>query len=119
MTFWLLRIALTAFALWFLRGLWVATQRPRLAYRSHETLAKKRMFITVDRQELLPPWRLLRETWLVSLHTTSDFPTREGDGRVERREHYGRLLMTPLGKRLEALQETIEAREEQLREMSK
>jgi hypothetical protein len=114
---WLTKLAVGIFAAWFLRGVYAAVCRPRLTYRSHELLKDKRMFITVDRQEVLPPWRSLRETWLVARHGRLTFPSREGDGRVAKDSTYD--VLSPLGKRLEALQETIEAREEQLKEMSK
>jgi hypothetical protein len=109
---WLARIAGSAFAIWFLRGLWVASQRPRLTYRSHEVV-KAGMFITVDRQQLVPPWLSERETWLV--HSFGP-PTREGDG-YQARDDYGNC--TSLGHRIKALKVTIEARDEQLREISK
>lgn len=63
------QIAAFGFATWLLWGVWKATMRPRLVYVSHTKLDKDRTFckslLTVRRQQLLPPFLVKEETWLI------------------------------------------------------
>jgi len=87
MTAWLLSFGwnwlLVPVGFWFLRGLWRAVSKPRIKYRSHTKVGKSGHLLDVYRQELLPPWRNLEETWYVNLtEWHSDSPcVREGDGK--------------------------------------
>jgi hypothetical protein len=75
---------LVPFLVWFVRGVCVAYLRPRLKYRLHSK-TKSGYLLSVTRQELLPPWRALDETYLVpEIETIS----REGDGWVPPRDTY-------------------------------
>lgn len=81
MTNWLTQIATVAFAIWFARGVWKATMRPRLTYVSHQEVKGHGTLLTVKRQELLPPWRMLEETWLLPGKSYYDQTAiRESDG---------------------------------------
>jgi hypothetical protein len=104
---WATMVAAAVAAVWFLRGLWVATQRPRLSYRSHE-LTTAGVFITVDRQQLLPPWLNRRETWLL----IGDSAYRENEARTEGKYDQESGIYDGLC----AIRETIKAREELLKE---
>lgn len=65
-------------AIWFANGLRKALLNPRIKYVSHTPAAKHGKLVTLRRQELLPPWRLLDETWLVD----EDRAIRDGDGQT-------------------------------------
>lgn len=81
---WLLVPVLT----WFARGVWVAWTRPRLKYRLHHKV-KSGYLLSVTRQELMPPWRALEETYLVPPSQRISFEgcvSREADGWVVPRE---------------------------------
>jgi hypothetical protein len=87
LTSWPSQIAVVVFAVWFLRGLWVATQRPRLKYVSHSDVEHRNWLVTVERQQLLPPWTKVTETWLVTEEYDGATAVREGDGyRVAHRD---------------------------------
>jgi hypothetical protein len=80
---WMGQLAFAVFAIWFARGVWKATMRPRLTYVSHSEVKGHGWFITVRRQELIPPWRTIEETWLTdSLSVSNSTLTRVGDGKV-------------------------------------
>ena len=79
LTNWASQIALVVFAAWFLNGLRKAILRPRIAYVMHSDV-KGETLLTVRRQERLPPWRLLEETWLL-LPDGRHHCIREGDGK--------------------------------------
>jgi hypothetical protein len=109
MTWWLTKVGALVFAIWFLRGLWVATQRPRLKVLSHEDLGKDGIFVTVMRQQLLPPWLSVRETWLVP-DSRENCPMRESDG----------LTVQPnegLGLKLHSAVHAAQVREKQMKDM--
>lgn len=73
------QIALCVFAAWFGWGVWKAVMRPRLVYISHVELKHgKGKLLTVKRQQLLPPWLVKEETWLLAPYGKA--ATREGDG---------------------------------------
>jgi len=72
-------VALAIFAAWFAWGLLRAIKNPRVKYVSHATLSgnlRGKSLLTVRRQQLLPPWLIREETWLVDDHGA----IREGDG---------------------------------------
>lgn len=74
-------------AVWFTRGVYVAWVRPRIKLLSASKAGKEGTLLTVQRQEMLPPWRLMSETWLIGSRRDhwGDRTTlcyREGDGRV-------------------------------------
>lgn len=81
-------------AIWFLRGVLVALYRPRvriISFREASVQARpttcfhcikgayESFLVDIERQRLLPPWLMCRETWLVTGNTC----IREGDGRSE------------------------------------
>ena len=143
MTGWILSFgwnwALVPVAIWFARGIWVAYLRPELKYLSHTSFTKKVDFIsdeerennarypslypkrpggydvsfsliTIKRQELLPPWRLLDETWLLSVAPTgATIAYLEGDGW----QHYA------IGKKLSGMMLVVQARAQELEDLSK
>jgi hypothetical protein len=72
-------------AAWFARGVYIAWTRPWLKCVSVSKLKGDRALVTVMRQERLPPWRRIEETWYVG--TRQDMwgdrtarAHREGDG---------------------------------------
>lgn len=69
-------------AVWFLRGLYVVMQRPRIRYVGHSKAHRSLYFLTVVRQQRLPPWLATKETWLVD-PCGKDICAREGDGKTE------------------------------------
>jgi hypothetical protein len=80
LTSWIGQIAAVVFAAWFLHGLWKATMRPRVTLVSYTELKERtQCLLAVRRNELLPPWRTLEETWL--LEVRSWYCVRESDGR--------------------------------------
>jgi hypothetical protein len=78
LTNWITQIAVLAFCVWFLNGLRKALLNPSLQYVSHINVGERGALIKIQRQQLLPPWRTLDESWLLR----SDCATREGDGRT-------------------------------------
>jgi hypothetical protein len=77
------QIVALVFAGWFLNGLRKAVMKPRLTYASHQFVPHQGYFLTVKRQELLPPWRTLDETWFLDKPSPSKKTTactRESDG---------------------------------------
>lgn len=102
-------LALVA-ALWFLNGLRKAMFKPSLTYISHQ-VAKRAgwnghdgYFVTVERQQLLPPWLLVKETWFVNMAGTR-YPslveaTRESDGHLCQGEGLALRLSALLNLRL-------------------
>jgi hypothetical protein len=91
MTAWALSFGwnwlLVPVAIWFVNGLRKAALNPRIRLHSF-TRAGKGHLVEVTRQELLPPWRQLRETWFLHEHPQykanpyDGQATREGDGRT-------------------------------------
>jgi hypothetical protein len=84
MTAWLLSFGwnwlLVPVAAWFLNGLRKALFVPRVRLLQH-TKSGPGFLVTLRRQQLLPPWQNLTETWYV-LEAKKDC-VREGDGRHE------------------------------------
>ena len=84
LTEWLLKLSwnylFIPVGVWFLRGVWVASTRPRIKYVEHTVLSEQLTLFRVVRQERLPPWRALEETWL--LDTRYGRATRESDGKM-------------------------------------
>jgi hypothetical protein len=115
---WIGQLAAVVFAAWFLRGLWKATMRPRLTYISSSFARKeherREYLVSVKRQELLPPWRTLEETWLVVIAPkgTADWCAREGDGKFLPQND-------KLSVRLRALVRLAKARESETEELLK
>lgn len=69
--------------IWFALGLRRALRNPRIQYVDHSEVGNNHL-ITIRRQEWLPPWRNLTETWHVinySYHYDTIL-TREGDGLI-------------------------------------
>ena len=94
MTAWILSFgwnwALVPVVAWFIHGVWKALYRPRVKLLDYVQVpgTKSRnsygdevweYLVTLNRQQLLPPWRNLQETWLVRARDC----VREGDGRCE------------------------------------
>lgn len=83
MTTWVLSFGwnwlLVPVLVWFLNGLRKATlnQRTRLV-SAHEAGGVLRL--EIDRQEMLPPWRTVRETWITSKLEMHEAWTRLSDG---------------------------------------
>ena len=65
--------------LWVVNGLRKAVLKPRVQYLEHSEIKHHGSLVKIKRQELLPPWRTLEETWLVPYVT--GVCVREGDGR--------------------------------------
>lgn len=57
------KFAAAAAGLWFGRGIYIAYTRPRLRLIDARKVTEHEVVLMVKRQELLPPWRLLEETW--------------------------------------------------------
>jgi hypothetical protein len=51
--------------LWLLNGLRKAVFKPRLQYVSHQAIKGDGHMVTLKRQQLLPPWMTVEETWHV------------------------------------------------------
>ncbi len=81
-TNWATQLAAVVFAVWFLRGMWIAViGNPRLRYISHSRIeSKKGDFLTVSRQQLIPPWLRVQEVWWVPDNRNAYHCVREGDG---------------------------------------
>jgi hypothetical protein len=81
---WLLTNGITvsaiAFAIWFLNGLRKAVFKPRVVYVSHQDIPGEGTLMTVKRQQLIPPWSQIEETWLLSRGLLDDTATRAPDG---------------------------------------
>lgn len=109
-------IAVIVFNVWFARGLWVATQRPRIKYIEHSHVKDRGYLLTVDRQQLLPPWLLVsRETWLIperGYGGINTAPVRESDGA--RAWDSLNSIESSLAQRLRGALEVAEAREAEL-----
>ena len=71
-------------AVWFLNGLRKALWKPRVQYLEHAA-AGQQTLIKIRRQQRLPPWRSLVETWLINGNEI----IREGDGYVLPQPAYG------------------------------
>ena len=81
MTNWMTQLAAVVFACWLARGVVVALWRPRLTYSSHSRVEKKKGdFLTVKRQQLLPPWLQVQEVWWVPDSRREFCCVRESDG---------------------------------------
>jgi hypothetical protein len=78
LTNWLTQILCVLAALWFANGLRKAIMRPRVTHVTHSEVEGHGTLLTVKRQELLPPWRTLDETWLLVGRYSA---TREKDGK--------------------------------------
>lgn len=80
MTSWALSFGwnwvLVPVAIWFVNGLRKALLNPRVKYCSHTSAGHLGKLVIVRRQELLPPWRTLDETWLIDDRKA----VRDGDG---------------------------------------
>lgn len=71
-------------AIWFLNGLRKALTNPRIKLITHTRVGSAHsdtFIVDLRRQQLLPPWRNVHESWLVAMSRPS--ATREGDGRHE------------------------------------
>ncbi len=84
----LAKIAFGIFAVWFVRGVLVALYRPRIEKvrwvliedeKEEGKETKSFAFLTVRRQQLLPPWLRVEEVWFVPCKWDAD-PVREHDG---------------------------------------
>ena len=80
LTNWLTQILWLLAGLWFANGLRKAIMRPRVTYVTHSKVDGHGVLLTVRRQQLLPPWLTVEETWLLSVG--GHFCTRERDGRT-------------------------------------
>lgn len=78
---WFGQLAMALFGLWFLNGLRKAIWKPRVTYVSHRAVPKAGTLLTVKRQQLMPPWMLVEETWLLDRGIHYNHATRESDGR--------------------------------------
>ncbi len=100
-------------AIWFLNGLRKAVLKPRVRYLSHSIVGSDAL-VTIERQELLPPWRTLVESYLVR---PGHHPCRESDG------HTCKSIMdndtTGLGERIEAVLMVAKVRTKETEELSK
>lgn len=72
-------------AVWFVRGVYVAWTRPWLRCVSVSKAGKDSVLISVERQERMPPWRLLKETYAIGVARDhwgdrNALAHREGDG---------------------------------------
>jgi hypothetical protein len=65
-------------AIWFARGVYNALTRPRIQFLTYTHVSGHGWLCTVRRQELLPPWRLLTESYLVPSNGRP--VSRESDG---------------------------------------
>jgi hypothetical protein len=79
LTNWLTQTLWVLAALWFVNGLRKAILKPRVTYVTHSKVEGHGSLLTVRRQQLLPPWLTVEETWLVGAH--GNWATRESDGR--------------------------------------
>jgi hypothetical protein len=104
-------------AIWLLRGLWVATQRPRVWYLHHSKAGRLGRLVTVRRQQLLPPWLQVTETWFVPNDGT--FMKREGDGKAAMTRVYGHDYESELGSLIRGALTVGEARAAELEELAK
>ncbi len=111
-TSWPAQVAYAALAAWFLNGLRKAVWRPRLTLVSMSSLGGQRWLMTVRRQQLLPPWGVVDETWLL---TGSDAAYCEQTGRTAGLYDMGGTLL----QRLVALRKVASAREEETEELSR
>lgn len=79
-TNWLSQLAALVAAVWLLNGLRKAVFKPRVTYVSHIPVPGDGYMLTVKRQQLLPPWLTVTETWrLTSLDHYGCRATRESD----------------------------------------
>lgn|SRR5512138_3967207 len=83
---WLLSNNLTqllylAAAIYVANGLRKSLLKPRVRYLEHTDVEGHGTLVKIKRQELLPPWRTLEETWLVFPYAEKAC-VREGDGYV-------------------------------------
>jgi hypothetical protein len=115
MTTWLLSFGwnwlLVPVAIWFLRGVYRAMATPRVKLITF-TEVKALYLVDIKRQQLLPPWRCVHETWLVDPYRPS--ATREGDGRFE--DGYEDIFpfASQLARAIAGALRVAQAREEQL-----
>jgi hypothetical protein len=103
-------------AIWFLNGLRKAFLNPRIKVLTF-TKVPDGYLVNLNRQQLLPPWLMRQETWLVDRYRPS--ATREGDGRYE--DGYENRFPAPSGLACNiagALRVAI-AREQETEELSK
>jgi hypothetical protein len=80
---WPGQVALVVFTAWFLNGLRKVFFKPRLVYVEHQRVTEGSI-VSVRRQELWPPWRVLDERWLVN---SSQGSSRLGDGAFVSTRH--------------------------------
>lgn len=127
MTAWALSFGwnwmLVPVAIWFLNGLRKALLNPRIRLHAM-TKAGNGHLVVVTRQELLPPWRQLRETWFLTKHPHYGSPQdggayREGDGRFEGHVPGYWTLGSTLGSALFGAMLVAKAREAETEELSK
>lgn len=128
MTAWALSFGwnwlLAPVAVWFLNGLRKAFLNPRIKLH----LVTKTVgghFVEVTRQQLLPPWKQLRETWFVTghpeytLNRRDRMAIREGDGRTAPYVPGYMTLSSSLGAALCGALQVALARESETEELSK
>ncbi len=119
MTSWLISFGwnwlLVPVAIWFLSRLYAVLLNPRIKYVTHSKATGSKYFLTVNRQNRLPPWLNVQETWLVCLYG-SDPCCREHDGKAERGIDG---IHSFLGDRLIGCLKVAIAREEELERLSK
>jgi hypothetical protein len=114
-----MQIGGVVFAVWFLNGLRKAIFKPRITYVSHVVIGNKGYFLTVKRQQLLPPWLLVEETW--HLDDLGPFPvaTRTSDGACGGKEFLRDRLVSTMKMRLLKEQADANAIAELDREMAR
>lgn len=99
--------------IWFLNGARKALLKPRVRYLSHSDVSSRGSLVTVERQELLPPWRTLIETYLVR---SGHYPVRESDGHICCNFDGD---TDSLGRRLEGILQVAKFRQIETEELSK
>lgn len=127
MTAWLLSFGwnwlLVPVAIWFLNGLRKAFLNPRIKLHLMTKVKDGEYFLEVTRQELLPPWRQLRETWLLHAHPNCrngrDGQATREDGKTAPYVPGYMTLSSSLGAALFGTLRVAKARDAETEELSK
>jgi hypothetical protein len=117
LTNWITQSLWLLAAIWFANGLRKAVMRPRVTYVTHSNLQGHGTLLTVKRQELLPPWRTLDETWLLVSSRDNKTATRESDGK-SLEDGWLDTIGSPLTRRFHALVAVHEARAKETETLS-
>lgn len=100
--------------LWFANGVRKAIWRPRFKLFSYSA-TKAGTFVEIERQELLPPWRALKETWM-----RHEFKDRYGQTEFYySRESDGGTLDDRHDRTIERMLKARQAREKETEELLK